>query len=189
MEFEEQKRLPRKDRSNIGIWDERIVGLCDLINGMDNYYTTSSCSGRIVLLKSSDKKIEDVFLFRTHNKISFKEMKDNINKICKSDEYEGLVDFQQTSCILHVACKSFKDAQIILNKARLAGWKRSGLISSSKRFIVELHSTESISFPIIDNRKVLVDDEFLKIIIKQANDKLERTWKKIDKLSELIKDL
>ena len=98
--------------------------------------------------------------------------------------YNELVEFQQTSCILHVACASLKDAQKLVDKAKFAGWKRSGIMGG-KRNMVELHSTENISFPIINKRKVLVNDDFLRIVIKQANDKLERVWGKIKRLEKL----
>jgi tRNA(Phe) wybutosine-synthesizing methylase Tyw3 len=48
--------------------------------------------------------------------------------------------------------------------------------------MVELHSTESMSFPIMNNGKILVDDDFLKLVVEIANDKLERTWEKINRL-------
>ncbi len=181
---QKQKQLSKSDKSNIGEWDEKIKDLCNKINKKKDYYTTSSCSGRIVLLKSGDKKMKNAFLFRTHDKATFKELKKALGKIKK--EYNGLVEFQQTCCILHVACKNLDNAFDIVTKAKLAGWKRSGIISGGKRFIVELHSTESISFPIMNKNEILVDDVFLKLVIEQANKKLERVWSKIERLKNLL---
>lgn len=177
-----KKQLSREDRSNIGEWDEKIANLCNKINKKTNFYTTSSCSGRIVLLKSSSEKQPDAFLFRTHKKINFLQFKKALLKI----KYEGLVEFQQTSCIMHIACLTLEDAQDIVSKAKLAGWKRSGIMATGKRFMVELHSTENMGFPIMSNRIILVDDNFLRLIVEIANDKLERVWKKIDKLEKMI---
>jgi tRNA wybutosine-synthesizing protein 3 len=148
---------------------------------MKEYYTTSSCSGRVVLLKGSGEKMKNAFLFRTHKKITFKELK----KVLEEIKYEGLVEFQQTSCILHVACESLDGAQKIVNKAKESGWKRSGIMGG-KRNMVELHSTETISFPIMNKGEILVNDDFLKIIIKEANNKLERTWEKIKRLEKSV---
>jgi len=187
MEFASQKQnqLLKSDKSSIGSWDSKIKGLCNKINQQKNYYTTSSCGGRIVLLKLSPKKIENAFLFRTHEKTTLKELKKALLEAGK--KYKKLVEFQQTTCILHVACKSSEDAFSIVNKAKLSGWKRSGVMSGSRgRFMVELHSTESVSFPIMNKGKILVDDNFLKIIIKEANSKLKRTWEKIEKLNKAI---
>ncbi|VVB78313.1 tRNA(Phe) 7-((3-amino-3-carboxypropyl)-4-demethyl wyosine(37)-N(4))-methyltransferase [uncultured archaeon] len=178
-----KKQLLRDDRSSIGSWDSKISGLCNKINKKKNYYTTSSCAGRVVLLKYSEVKQEDAFLFRTHNKISFNELKRALEKAILV--YPGMIEFQQSCCILHIACLTLNDAQIILTKAKEAGWQRSGIIGG-KRNMVELHSTESISFPIASNGKVLVDDNFLKLIVLESNNKLERVWKKIGRLKDLI---
>ena len=47
-------------------------------------------------------------------------------------------------------------------------------------------STENISFPICNMGRNLVNDEFLKIVIKKANYNLERGWEKIKRLEGLI---
>ena len=184
MNFQEakKKQLSKIDKSSIGSWDSKIKPLCEKINKSKKYYTTSSCAGRIVLLKSSDKKIENAFLFRTHKKTSFNE----IRKALVDVKYDGMVEFQQSTCILHVGCESLIDAQKLVSLAKNAGWKHSGIMTTNKRFVVELHSTEKISFPIMNKGKILVDDNFLKIIVKEANEKLERTWKKIEKLSKAL---
>jgi tRNA wybutosine-synthesizing protein 3 len=182
--LQKQKQLSKSDKSNIGSWDEKIILLCDKINKKENYYTTSSCSGRIVLLKFSDTKMENAFLFRSHDKTSFNELKKALIDACKV--YTGLIEFQQTSCILHVACKSMDDALNLVKLAKLAGWKRSGVISGGIRYVVELHSTEQMSFPIADDSKILVDDDYIKLIVKISNDKLSRVWKKIERLKGLI---
>ncbi|MBS3079808.1 hypothetical protein J4218_06815 [Candidatus Pacearchaeota archaeon] len=178
---QKEKQLSKDDLSSIGSWDKKIAGLCNKINKKKNYYTTSSCAGRIVLIKYSDKKIEDAFLFRTHAKVSFQELKKVLEKL----DYSGIVEFQQSCCILHVACLTLSDAQNLVNLAKESGWQRSGIIGG-KRNIAELHSTESMSFPIMNNGKVLVDDDFLKLVIEMANNKLERTWEKIGRLGKKI---
>jgi tRNA wybutosine-synthesizing protein 3 len=181
--IDKEKQLTKSDRSNIGEWDKPIVSLCNKINKKKNYYTTSSCSGRVVLLKYSDKKMENAFLYRTHSKVSFKELKKALEDSVKS--YDGIIEFQQTSCILHVACKTLFDAQEIVNKAKESGWKRSGIMGGSRN-MVELHSTEQMSFPIAKGRKILVEDEFLRLVVDIANSKLGRVWDKIDRLKKLI---
>ena len=96
------------------------------------------------------------------------------------------VNFKQEPCILHIACLNLGDAKRILDKARLAGWKKSGMISCGKRFVVEANSTERLEFPIIKNGKLLVDWDFLKIIVKEANENLEKSWKRIGRLEKMM---
>lgn len=187
MDFENRKKrqLSMKDNSSIGELDEKISRLCGKLNKMKEYYTTSSCSGRIVLIKQAEKKQEGLFLFRTHSKIKFKQIKQELNKVIR-DNKRDLIYFRQEPCILHAACASLSSAQKLLDSAKLAGWKNSGIMASMNRIVLEMRSTEFIQMPIIFKGEILVDDNFLKILVKEANRKLERTFGKIQKLESLI---
>ncbi len=179
---QKQKQLSKEDKSHIGSWDKKIQKLCNKLNKKKDYYTTSSCAGRVVFLKGGFDKIENAFLFRSHEKVTFNELKKALEKI----DYTSLVEFQQTPCILHVACKTIEDAQNLVNKAKESGWKHSGIMSTKKRVMVELHSTEKLEFPIMNNGKILINDDFLKLVVEEANKRLERVWEKIKRLERMI---
>ena len=51
--FSQRKKdvLLKSDKSSIGNVDEKISSLCNKINSKEDFYTTSSCSGRILLMK------------------------------------------------------------------------------------------------------------------------------------------
>ncbi len=183
--FDKRKEdtLKKTDNSSKREWDLKIRVLCEKINKMKDYCTTSSCSGRILLIIDSDKKESGLFLWVSHELISFKELKEvleNVNKL-------GLIKFKQEPCIFHVACRSLRDSQSLLNKAKLAGWKKSGIITSEKRFVVELASTEKLEFYVMDKRKGLLSDDYLKLIVKKSNDHLKKSWEKIKRLKKLLK--
>jgi len=177
-----QDCLKKDDKSSIGNWDEHIKNLCEKINKKTNYYTLSSCAGRIVLLKNLVKKGPDMFILRSHEKISFEELKKSL------EDYKGKENliFKQETCILHVCCEKIEDAEMLLNLAREAGWKNSGIMSTQGRIVCELRSTEYLAFPIMVGGKILVSDEFLKVVILESNEKLERTWEKIEKLEKSL---
>ena len=59
--------LSKPDKSSKKSWDKKIIKLCDKINLSENYYTTSSCSGRIVLMQDQEKKEHDLFLKGYHD--------------------------------------------------------------------------------------------------------------------------
>ncbi len=216
-----QDILSKSDKSSKGNHDKKIIKLCEKINSLENYYTTSSCSGRVVLMIDQDKKEKGLFIKVYHNLITFKQLKDDLDKITRAlhsrlkksvnnknikdnniqrraltesgskqliseRERAKLIKFKQEPCILHIACENLKDAQIIYDKAKLVGWKKSGLISFEDRIIVELNSTEKLEFPIIENNKILVNDKFLKIIVEKSNQNLKKSWEKIEKLRKLI---
>ena len=178
--------LSKKDKSFIGDIDDKIKSLCDRINSLEDCYTTSSCSGRVVLMIDQEKKDKELMLKIYHNFISFAELKKNLNELLKTGKN---IRFKMEPCALHVACREFEQAKKLCNDARVAGWKRTGIISSEKRFVIEMNSTEKLDFPVIRNRKMLVDDNFLKIIAEEANEKLERCWRKIEELEKNIGNL
>lgn len=175
--------LSKLDKSSKGDWDKKISKLCEKINKLENYYTTSSCAGRVTLMIDQTKKEQNLFKFVEHELITFNQLKTALTKISKGNFN---VKFKQEPCIIHIACKSIDDAQKIYDKAKLIGWKKSGLISFEKNFILELNSTEKLEFPIINKNKILVDDEFLELIVKKSNENLKKSWEKINKLLKKV---
>ena len=186
MNFQQRKhnQLKKQDKSSKHSIDDKIALLCKKINSKQEYYTTSSCAGRILLIYAEEQKKPNLFLFVSHDKITFKQLKSELEKTAKKTK--KLIYFKQESCIMHVACKTLKDAQVLLNKAKLAGWKKTGIIASKNRIVAELVSTEKIEMPIINKGKILISDDFLKLLVSEANSKLERTWKKIKNLGNHI---
>jgi len=180
-----KNQLEKEDRSSIGDWDEKTRGLCKKINLIDDFYTTSSCSGRVVLIRASEKKQENLFLFVSHNLISFNQLKKELENI----QEKGMIYFKQEPCLVVVACKNLEDAQDILDLAKNAGWKKCGIEASRKRFVVELMNSDKLEFPIMNKGKVLVDDDYLKLVVDESNLRLKRSWEKIEKFEEFISNL
>lgn len=183
MQFQNQKKtfLRKLDKSKKGEIDKEIKSLIKLINKSKNYYTTSSCSGRIVLLAKKEKKKGSKWLFSSHKKISFKEIKNSLKTLPKQDVY-----FRFEPLILHVAADSIENAQKLVNKARDIGFKRTGIQSTKNKIIIEIASTEILNTIIAKNKKLLVNDSYLKVLIKEANKKIEQNNKKIKKFLKPI---
>ena len=192
--FQQRKKeiLSKEDKSSVGKWDDRIKSLCEKINSFDEYYTTSSCSGRIVLILDQDKKESDLFRFVTHGLVG--NLWEEIQKldlraplgVPQDAELGGNIKFKQEPCILHVACEDLESAEKILNLGRESGWKKSGILSLGKNIIVELNSTEKLEFPVIRGGKLLIGEEFVKEITKISNEHLQKTWLKIQKLENSL---
>ena len=176
--------LSKLDKSSKGSWDKKILELCAKINSFNEYYTTSSCSGRAVLMLDGEKKQKGLFIKIYHDEISFEQLKNDL--VLLLDENKK-IKFKMEPCILHVACRDLNCAQKLFDKAKFVGWKRSGIISTKNHVILELNSTERLEFPIISLGKILVDEKFLKIVVKETNKKLEKSWKKINELERTIK--
>jgi len=174
--------LKKFDKSHEGTWDEHIVKLCNKINSKENYYTTSSCSGRILLMVDQDKKSSGLFLWKSHEKIDLSVFR----KFFESFKEKFSIKFKCEPPIIHVVCKTINDAEELLEKGFKSGWKKSGIISLRKNIVLELHGTEKLEFPILKDGKILVEDQFLKLIVEKSNKKLEKGWDKIVSLEKLI---
>ncbi len=180
--FNQRKKdvLSKLDKSSKGEWDLRILDICNKLNSMANYYSTSSCSGRIIIMKNEAKKGPGLFEFVSHDLVEFDNFLGKINGL------EGNLKFKQESVILHIACRELSDAEYLLEKGLKAGFKKSGIISLGKNIVVELNLTDKLEFPLIENGDLLVDNIFLKKVIEKANSNLEKGWKKIKDLEGLI---
>ena len=175
--------LSKLDKSSKGNWDKRILRLCMKINSSSNYYTTSSCSGRVVLMLDEEKKQQGLFVEVYHDKISFENLKRDLKS---ASIKKGKIKFKMEPCILHVVCRNLEYAQTLFDRAKLVGWKKSGIISTERNVVLELNSTEKLEFPVIDQGEILVNDKFLKLVVNEANKKLEKSWEKIKKLGMMI---
>jgi len=186
MMFQKEKSqfLGKKDKSVKGNIDKDILKIVELINNKNNYYTTSSCSGRIIVYEKKRKKQDTNFLYVTHEKAGFN-IKD-IKNIKGNDIW-----LRQEGFILHVCCKTIKDAEKLLNLVMKAGLKRSGIISlkKKKKNMIEIIGTETMDTIIMDNGKFLASDEYLNILIREANKKMLRNSEKIIKLYDILKGL
>ncbi|PKM92253.1 MAG: hypothetical protein CVU81_01470 [Euryarchaeota archaeon HGW-Euryarchaeota-1] len=58
--------------------DKDVIPLCNFINSLENFYTTSSCAGRIVIIKSEGKKEPQCFIEKWHREVLFDEVKETL---------------------------------------------------------------------------------------------------------------
>lgn len=199
--------LKKKDKSRKGCIDKDIAGIVNFINSKKDFYTTSSCAGRIVLLEmKSRKKNECNWIFSKHGKVEFKEIVNSLNqynkKISKSRErplneskmeetsfgsmgFNHQVWFKQQPLILHVACRNLGAARRLLGLSRKV-FKHSGILSiNEKRIIVEIIGNERIETIAADG-DFAADEKYIKKLVKYANDNFIENRKKSEKFLKII---
>ena len=179
--FQNQKKtfLEKTDKSIKKEIDKEIFRLVEKINKKENYYTTSSCAGRILLMEGEKKPSKWIYI--SHQCADALE----ITRIIK--EYAGKKDiwFRIEPMILHVRCKDLESAQLLVNASRNLGFKRTG-IQSTKNIFVEISSSEIINAIVIKNGAQIVDENYLKTIVEEANTKLKQNAEKINKLAKIF---
>ncbi|MEM3126509.1 MAG: tRNA wybutosine-synthesizing 3 family protein, partial [Candidatus Woesearchaeota archaeon] len=178
MNFQNEKKtfLSKKDKSIEGKIDKHIKKLCSIINKNKNFYTTSSCSGRIVLIERSDRKDKTIWLLKSHDKITLNKLLPAIKKIKKTASFR----FEPT--IIHICAKNLEAAEQILHLFYNNGFKRSGIIGIKRKITIEVIGTGRLEAPVLKN----VPKEYLKLLVEQANNLWENNYRRIKKMEKLL---
>ena len=198
--------LKKKDKSRKGYIDKDAVKIVDCINSKSDYYTTSSCAGRIVLLEMKSRKKNDCgWIFSKHDKVNFNEinnaLKHNnqktrelpLNAGKKEDTSLGSsaknpIWFKQQPIILHVACRSLDAAKRLLEAARKM-FKHSGILSiTDRKTTIEIIGSEKID-TIIADRDFIADEKYIKQLVKYANHNFAENKRKSERFLRFIKRL
>ena len=190
MDFQQQKQRylaelasGERDKSKKGFIDAEIKALVDEINAFPSYYTTSSCSGRILLysISSDRKKNQTEWIFVSHNIVSFSELKKTTEKLPQE-----IVFFRFEPLILHVVCCDLAAAEGLLQLCNDSGLKHSGAISLGERIVVEIIGNDRLDAPIAKDGKLLLTDEAFSFFVADANEKMKRNLERIERVLENV---
>ena len=178
--------LKKKDKSKKGSVDEDIRRIVNTINSKKDYYTTSSCAGRIVLLEmKSKKKNECNWILTKHNKIKYNEIFTALKNYNKNKKINNKIWFKQQPLILHVACRNLSAANILLNATRKI-FRRAGIIGiTNRKVMIEIIGDERIETVIAD-KNFVADNNYIKQLVKYANENFEENKKKSEKFLKII---
>ncbi len=139
-----------------------------------DYYTTSSCSGRIILAETSRLSLvksshEFRFVKKWHRPVTLRELLAEVEN--KSHENLWLL---VRAPIIHFAARSLEHGVKLLKLAQSAGFKHSGVISvrDDGEVIVEVQADDRLDVPLIVNGRLLVVRDALQDLVDLANETL-----------------
>ena len=164
--------------------DPDIVDLLEMLNQREEYYTTSSCSGRIQVFEARHPgdKFNITILGKWHAPVPCEEVRKAIKK---AERYAWLV---VQSPILHVVARDMLSALKMLTLAREVGFKHSGIQSiRHDRIVVEVLGSERIAIPVLWNGEQLVADEALEKLVEVCNYVLSTSKERLQKLKETLR--
>ncbi|MGC9210128.1 MAG: tRNA(Phe) 7-((3-amino-3-carboxypropyl)-4-demethylwyosine(37)-N(4))-methyltransferase [Acidilobus sp.] len=172
--------------------EERLVGYLD--PGAERYLipineagirTSSSCTGRATLVEGEWHWLRDEarIVFKTHSEVSTADIARFL-----SGPFENLW-LKVTGPILHVRLPELGCAARVLQAAREAGFKHSGVISLGKEVVVELLSAVQITIPLKINGVYVVDPRSLGQVVDMTNRALRNGWARLERLSQLLSAL
>ncbi|XP_055258483.1 tRNA wybutosine-synthesizing protein 3 homolog isoform X2 [Moschus berezovskii] len=149
--------LSKADLSRKGSVDEDVLEIVQLLNGQEQFFTTSSCAGRIILLDGSIngsevQKKNCCWLLVTHKAC----VKDDVIVALKKANGDAILKFEPL--VLHVQCRQLQDAQTLA-----------------------VRSTHSLEVPLSHQGKLMVTEEYINFLVKIANQKMEENKKRIER--------
>ncbi|XP_052816279.1 tRNA wybutosine-synthesizing protein 3 homolog [Mya arenaria] len=171
--FDKQKAscLAGVDLSRKGSIDAPITDIVALINANDDFFTTSSCSGRIIIVDNdsggSVKKKGCRWVLTSHEAVSV----DEVTESLKTVQCNAVFKFEPF--IMHIQCRGLEHAQAMLNAAVSSGNRNSGISVGNKgKFITAIRSTQSLEVPLTSKGRLLVDEKYLQFLVSLANSKM-----------------
>lgn len=181
MTFSNDKKtfLEKIDKSKKGGIDVKVARLIEIINKKENYYTTSSCSGRAYLWTGTGRKNETQWLKISHDLID--------ENFFILETTEKMVWLRVEPLILHVACQDLVAANILLEIAKKI-YKKSCILSASNKVMVEIRGSEFLEMPLYDGNKLLFCGDLL-WLSKVVNEVLTKIWKKMGKFEGVMAKL
>jgi tRNA(Phe) wybutosine-synthesizing methylase Tyw3 len=100
---------------------------------------------------------------------------------------DSTVYFRFEGAIMCVETQDIETASKFIVVAHETGYRESGLTSLTSRYVVNVRGALRFDIPIMLNGKLLVSVEYIKEIIKLANDYMDQNWAKIDKFWNNLK--
>ncbi len=170
--------------------NERLIGYLDpgaekylaKIN-KDHLVTTSSCTGRVTIVEGVWPWLRDEarIVYKSHSEVSAVEIAAVISR-----PFDCLW-LKVTGPILHLVTDTIDCGAQVLQAARDAGFKHSGLMSVSEgRYVVELLSAIQISAPLKLNDYFVINASGLGILVDMANRALKEGWRRLRLLTDLL---
>jgi tRNA wybutosine-synthesizing protein 3 len=163
--------------------DPAILPVLDAINAHSDYFTTSSCAGRIQVFeipKIGDKKNAHI-LGKWHHTITQKKLIEAV-----SSASTGMIWMLAQSPIIHIAAASFEKANILVKQAIRSGFKNSGIKTHGKQLFIEICSTERLDAPIGEDGKLYGSSDFITLLVKISNDIIIKSTGKLDQLLKSV---
>jgi len=166
--------------------DKKAIPIIEKLNGIDEFFTTSSCSGRIAIMElpSIGNKIDARFLGKWDDKIKIQDIKNALENAEK-----GEIWMLAQPPIFHVSASDVNAASKLIKVAKQSGFKNSGIRSIGKRVTVEVRSTEEVDVPLGIDGKLLCDEKYLSLLVSIANEIMDRIEKKLKVFERKIEEL
>ena len=201
------------DKSKKGSFDAPIEDMLEHLNLHGDYVSTSSCSGRVAIfwentahvLSPSDPVVASgenssadgdsrrhkkggtggQWLLCEHGPVT---VEDVLEALARAPKAPGVATFKHEPFILHVECRSLDAAARLMEVARNGGFRESGISIGKKHVMVGVRTSSlKIEAPVLEDGCLLVNQRYLGVLVRLANDKFAKNRQRTDKLYALLR--
>jgi len=149
----------------LGRVDEDIIDILLMFNNLEEYYTTSSCSGRITIHKGKvyEDKRKHVILLKMHEPPKENELTDCLIEVLRE---HGFVWLKVSGFIIHVITDCLENAIAFAKLVRCCGIKDICIRPiGNNEWLIVLKSPHNLSTPLsID----VLDSQYVNILVKET---------------------
>ena len=155
--------------------DQPAVPIIERLNAIEDFYTTSSCSGRIVIMEvpGVGDKHGARFLGAWDGEVSLETVRMALGRAS-----EGELWLLAQPPIFHVAAALLERAQELVSMAKQSGFKQSSIRSIGEPVMVEIGSTEEMDVPLGQDGELLCSDAYLELLVSIANELMRNAARK-----------
>lgn len=171
--------------------DPGVINILNLLNKDDDYYTTSSCEGRIQLIQMDhigDKKNSKV-LGKWHSEVD----KSIFSEALSVWDGKGHLYLLAQSPIFHVCCRDLQSALQLQQIASENGFRYTCIRSMRlrgadvERVTVELLTSLRLDIPIAHDGVVLPDPGHMEYLVDHCNEVMAAMKDRLATLEEVLK--
>lgn len=166
--------------------DPLMIGISKFIEKTKQYFTTSTCSGRITLmdLNEDESKKENVFYRKWHRRVTFNEVWKAIEGYGK----KGNVWLRQDAFVYVIGTNTWENGKKIIAACQEAGVKRYGIHHFEEdKIMMEIFGTQNMSIPVIVKGKLISEKKSVQEYVKIANRKWKRNEEKRKTFEKVLK--
>ena len=180
--------LLKDDKSFKGSIDHPVREMVEQLNKSEDFLTTSSCSGRIMLINETCKdkrKNNSEFLFVSHDFVTAEELHSMEQRLVGAS---GNVFLKLEPLIVHVQCRSLERATWLLHLMKTRDQlKHSCIVSASNdKFIVSIKGLVKLEIPLIYDDVRIVDHSQLRMFVDIANERMIENFNAINSLTSFL---
>ena len=173
-----QSVLSKSDKSFKQSIDRPVVSVVEVINSSDKFLTTSSCSGRIMLIREAvpDKRKNGAeFIFVSHELV---QLDSSGTILSQCGGLEGNVFLKLEPLIIHVECESLELAVRLMHAGKeMPHLKHSCIVSAANnKYIVALKGMVKMEIPIVYGGDMLVDSTTFRRYLDIANKRMQENF-------------